>query len=30
VIPGRGPWFRVKVGNFNSVSEAEKFSQKYK
>jgi cell division septation protein DedD len=29
-LPGRGAWFRVKVGNFNSAAEAEKFSAKNK
>ena len=29
-VPGRGTWFRVKIGNFKSVAEAEKFSAKNK
>jgi nucleoid DNA-binding protein/cell division septation protein DedD len=29
-LPGRGLWFRVKVGNFKSLAEAEKFASKNK
>ncbi|MGA7722813.1 MAG: SPOR domain-containing protein [Ignavibacteriaceae bacterium] len=29
-IPGRGTWFRVKIGDFKSISEAEKFSEQNK
>ncbi len=29
-IPGRGVWYRVKVGNFNSLIEAENFSKRFK
>jgi nucleoid DNA-binding protein/cell division septation protein DedD len=29
-VPGRGTWFRVKVGNFKSMADAQKFSVKNK
>ncbi len=30
LIPGRGEWFRVRIGNFKSLSAAKKFTERYK
>jgi len=30
LIPGRGEWYRVRIGNFKSLGTAKKFSEKYK
>ncbi len=29
-VPGRGTWFRVRIGNFKSLAEAENFSKRFK